>query len=47
MLSLNQHFWTLSEVNNFVSHHIQGVISAVLTKCSRDQGFIPVNKNLW
>uniref|UniRef100_A0A3Q2ZA87 Heparan-alpha-glucosaminide N-acetyltransferase n=1 Tax=Kryptolebias marmoratus TaxID=37003 RepID=A0A3Q2ZA87_KRYMA len=24
-----------------------GVISAILTKCSRDQGFIPVNKNLW
>ncbi|XP_041789111.1 heparan-alpha-glucosaminide N-acetyltransferase isoform X1 [Chelmon rostratus] len=24
-----------------------GVISAVLTKCSKDQGFIPVNKNLW
>ncbi|XP_037621339.1 heparan-alpha-glucosaminide N-acetyltransferase [Sebastes umbrosus] len=24
-----------------------GVISAVLTKCSTDQGFIPVNKNLW
>ncbi|KAM3864849.1 heparan-alpha-glucosaminide N-acetyltransferase [Diretmus argenteus] len=26
---------------------ILGTISAVLTKCSRDQGFIPVNKNLW
>ncbi|XP_026214918.1 LOW QUALITY PROTEIN: heparan-alpha-glucosaminide N-acetyltransferase [Anabas testudineus] len=26
---------------------ILGVLSAVLTKCSRDQGFIPVNKNLW
>ncbi|XP_041112910.1 heparan-alpha-glucosaminide N-acetyltransferase isoform X2 [Polyodon spathula] len=24
-----------------------GGISAILTKCSRDQGFIPVNKNLW
>ncbi|XP_037554208.1 heparan-alpha-glucosaminide N-acetyltransferase [Nematolebias whitei] len=24
-----------------------GAISAVLTKCSSDQGFIPVNKNLW
>uniref|UniRef100_A0A8C8DCM2 Heparan-alpha-glucosaminide N-acetyltransferase n=1 Tax=Oryzias sinensis TaxID=183150 RepID=A0A8C8DCM2_9TELE len=24
-----------------------GVISAVLTRCSTDQGFIPVNKNLW
>uniref|UniRef100_A0A8C4NZP7 Heparan-alpha-glucosaminide N-acetyltransferase n=1 Tax=Dicentrarchus labrax TaxID=13489 RepID=A0A8C4NZP7_DICLA len=26
---------------------VLGVISAVLTKCSTDQGFIPVNKNLW
>ncbi|XP_071757941.2 heparan-alpha-glucosaminide N-acetyltransferase isoform X1 [Centroberyx gerrardi] len=26
---------------------VLGIISAVLTKCSRDQGFIPVNKNLW
>ncbi|XP_031727819.1 heparan-alpha-glucosaminide N-acetyltransferase isoform X1 [Anarrhichthys ocellatus] len=24
-----------------------GVISAILTKCSTDKGFIPVNKNLW
>lgn len=24
-----------------------GVLSAVLTKCSTNQGFIPVNKNLW
>uniref|UniRef100_A0A8D3CPI2 Heparan-alpha-glucosaminide N-acetyltransferase n=1 Tax=Scophthalmus maximus TaxID=52904 RepID=A0A8D3CPI2_SCOMX len=24
-----------------------GAISALLTKCSTDQGFIPVNKNLW
>lgn len=24
-----------------------GVISAVLTKCSTEKGFIPVNKNLW
>ncbi|XP_076001429.1 heparan-alpha-glucosaminide N-acetyltransferase isoform X2 [Genypterus blacodes] len=24
-----------------------GIISAILTKCSRDEGFIPVNKNLW
>ncbi|XP_055498302.1 LOW QUALITY PROTEIN: heparan-alpha-glucosaminide N-acetyltransferase-like [Leucoraja erinacea] len=24
-----------------------GVISAFLTKCSKDHGFIPVNKNLW
>ncbi|XP_062987748.1 heparan-alpha-glucosaminide N-acetyltransferase [Elgaria multicarinata webbii] len=26
---------------------LMGVISIVLTKCSKDQGFIPVNKNLW
>ncbi|XP_062865256.1 heparan-alpha-glucosaminide N-acetyltransferase [Trichomycterus rosablanca] len=26
---------------------ILGVISAVLTKCSKEHGFIPVNKNLW
>jgi len=26
---------------------IKGIISAVLTKCSRNEGFIPVNKNLW
>ncbi|XP_067828430.1 heparan-alpha-glucosaminide N-acetyltransferase [Heptranchias perlo] len=24
-----------------------GIISAVLTKCRREEGFIPVNKNLW
>ncbi|XP_069096296.1 heparan-alpha-glucosaminide N-acetyltransferase-like isoform X1 [Pleurodeles waltl] len=24
-----------------------GILSAILTKCSRDEGFIPVNKNLW
>uniref|UniRef100_A0A8C8S559 Heparan-alpha-glucosaminide N-acetyltransferase n=1 Tax=Pelusios castaneus TaxID=367368 RepID=A0A8C8S559_9SAUR len=24
-----------------------GIISAFLTKCSKDEGFIPVNKNLW
>ncbi|XP_061101533.1 heparan-alpha-glucosaminide N-acetyltransferase isoform X2 [Conger conger] len=24
-----------------------GIISAILTKCSKDQGFIPINKNLW
>ncbi|KAL4640292.1 heparan-alpha-glucosaminide N-acetyltransferase isoform X1 [Arapaima gigas] len=26
---------------------ILGIISAILTKCSKDHGFIPVNKNLW
>ncbi|XP_030060837.1 heparan-alpha-glucosaminide N-acetyltransferase-like [Microcaecilia unicolor] len=24
-----------------------GIISAVLTKCTQDEGFIPINKNLW
>ncbi|XP_039607023.1 heparan-alpha-glucosaminide N-acetyltransferase isoform X1 [Polypterus senegalus] len=24
-----------------------GILSAVLTRCSKDKGFIPVNKNLW
>ncbi|XP_048385565.2 heparan-alpha-glucosaminide N-acetyltransferase [Stegostoma tigrinum] len=24
-----------------------GIVSAILTKCSKDRGFIPVNKNLW
>ncbi|MEE6488716.1 hypothetical protein FKM82_015334, partial [Ascaphus truei] len=24
-----------------------GIISAILTKCTRDEGFIPVNKSLW
>lgn len=24
-----------------------GIISAILTRCSTDQGFIPVNKNMW
>ncbi|XP_072280582.1 heparan-alpha-glucosaminide N-acetyltransferase-like isoform X2 [Pyxicephalus adspersus] len=26
---------------------LQGTVSAILTKCTRDEGFIPVNKNLW
>ncbi|XP_048458489.1 heparan-alpha-glucosaminide N-acetyltransferase isoform X2 [Rhincodon typus] len=26
---------------------LQGIVSAILTKCSKDHGFIPVNKNLW
>ncbi|KAJ8248170.1 hypothetical protein GJAV_G00239110 [Gymnothorax javanicus] len=24
-----------------------GIITAIFSKCTRDQGFIPVNKNLW
>lgn len=26
---------------------LQGIISAVLTSCSTNQGLIPINKNLW
>nr|XP_026647760.1 heparan-alpha-glucosaminide N-acetyltransferase isoform X2 [Zonotrichia albicollis] len=26
---------------------VMGVISAILTKCSKEEGFIPINKNLW
>ncbi|KAJ8412813.1 hypothetical protein AAFF_G00117640 [Aldrovandia affinis] len=26
---------------------LQGIGAALLSKCTRDQGFIPVNKNLW
>lgn len=31
----------------FIWGLILGIISAILTRCSRDHGFIPVNKNLW
>ncbi|XP_041068164.1 heparan-alpha-glucosaminide N-acetyltransferase isoform X3 [Carcharodon carcharias] len=31
----------------FIWSILLGVISAILTKCSKDHGFIPVNKNLW
>ncbi|XP_069048143.1 heparan-alpha-glucosaminide N-acetyltransferase [Lepisosteus oculatus] len=26
---------------------VLGIVSAILTKCSKDHGYIPVNKNLW
>uniref|UniRef100_A0A674ITN4 Heparan-alpha-glucosaminide N-acetyltransferase n=1 Tax=Terrapene triunguis TaxID=2587831 RepID=A0A674ITN4_9SAUR len=29
------------------NHLFQGIISAILTKCSKDEGYIPANKNLW
>ncbi|KFZ66804.1 Heparan-alpha-glucosaminide N-acetyltransferase [Podiceps cristatus] len=32
---------------NFSNFLFQGIISAVLTKCSKEEGFIPINKNLW
>ncbi|XP_067413049.1 heparan-alpha-glucosaminide N-acetyltransferase isoform X2 [Emydura macquarii macquarii] len=31
----------------FIWSVVMGAISAILTKCSKDEGFIPVNKNLW
>ncbi|KFP56436.1 Heparan-alpha-glucosaminide N-acetyltransferase, partial [Cariama cristata] len=31
-------------ISNFL---FQGIISAILTKCSKEEGFIPINKNLW
>ncbi|XP_075785404.1 heparan-alpha-glucosaminide N-acetyltransferase isoform X2 [Pelodiscus sinensis] len=31
----------------FIWSIVLGIISAILTKCSKDEGFIPVNKNLW
>ncbi|KAG8435025.1 hypothetical protein GDO86_013114 [Hymenochirus boettgeri] len=38
----------LSILKRFLSWaFILGIISAILTKCTRDEGFIPVNKNLW
>ncbi|XP_057267016.1 heparan-alpha-glucosaminide N-acetyltransferase isoform X2 [Pezoporus wallicus] len=26
---------------------VMGIVSAILTKCSKEDGFIPINKNLW
>ncbi|NXP15983.1 HGNAT acetyltransferase, partial [Thinocorus orbignyianus] len=26
---------------------VMGIVSAILTKCSKEEGFIPINKNLW
>ncbi|KFO07002.1 Heparan-alpha-glucosaminide N-acetyltransferase, partial [Balearica regulorum gibbericeps] len=31
----------------FSNFLFQGIISAILTKCSKEEGFIPINKNLW
>ncbi|KAG8593749.1 hypothetical protein GDO81_000938 [Engystomops pustulosus] len=41
----NQHKQVL--VRFFTWSVFMGVISAILTKCSSNEGFIPVNKNLW
>lgn len=32
---------------NLFYFHPQGISAAILSKCKRDGGFIPVNKNLW
>uniref|UniRef100_A0A8D3C3S1 Heparan-alpha-glucosaminide N-acetyltransferase catalytic domain-containing protein n=1 Tax=Scophthalmus maximus TaxID=52904 RepID=A0A8D3C3S1_SCOMX len=39
--------WLLGENHIYKTPSSRGAISALLTKCSTDQGFIPVNKNLW
>ncbi|NXL66358.1 HGNAT acetyltransferase, partial [Chordeiles acutipennis] len=31
----------------FIWSIVMGIISAILTKCSKEEGFIPINKNLW
>ncbi|XP_064918533.1 heparan-alpha-glucosaminide N-acetyltransferase isoform X2 [Columba livia] len=31
----------------FIWTIVMGIISAILTKCSKEEGFIPINKNLW
>uniref|UniRef100_A0A8V0XYN5 Heparan-alpha-glucosaminide N-acetyltransferase n=1 Tax=Gallus gallus TaxID=9031 RepID=A0A8V0XYN5_CHICK len=31
----------------FIWSVVMGIISAILTKCSKEEGFIPINKNLW
>nr|XP_005284014.1 heparan-alpha-glucosaminide N-acetyltransferase isoform X1 [Chrysemys picta bellii] len=31
----------------FIWSVVMGIISAILTKCSKDEGYIPANKNLW
>ncbi|KAE8631507.1 hypothetical protein XENTR_v10001219 [Xenopus tropicalis] len=45
VLYKNQHKYVL--VRFFSWAIIMGVLSAVLTKCSTNEGIIPVNKNLW
>ncbi|XP_073493089.1 heparan-alpha-glucosaminide N-acetyltransferase [Phyllobates terribilis] len=45
VLYKNQHKQVL--VRFFTWSVFLGVISAILTKCSTNEGFIPVNKNLW
>ncbi|XP_019389715.1 PREDICTED: heparan-alpha-glucosaminide N-acetyltransferase isoform X2 [Crocodylus porosus] len=41
----DQHKQILSRF--FIWSLIMAVVSAALTKCSKDEGFIPINKNLW
>ncbi|XP_025064513.1 heparan-alpha-glucosaminide N-acetyltransferase [Alligator sinensis] len=41
----DQHKQILSRF--FIWSLIMAVISVALTKCSKDEGFIPINKNLW
>ncbi|XP_066852373.1 heparan-alpha-glucosaminide N-acetyltransferase isoform X2 [Anser cygnoides] len=41
----DQHKQILSRF--FIWSIVMGIISAILTKCSKEEGFIPINKNLW
>lgn len=43
-LSISEMLQWLYKLSNFL---FQGIISAILTKCSKEEGFIPINKNLW
>ncbi|XP_074849967.1 heparan-alpha-glucosaminide N-acetyltransferase isoform X2 [Carettochelys insculpta] len=45
LLYKDQHKQIISRF--FIWSVVMGIISAILTKCSKDEGFIPVNKNLW
>uniref|UniRef100_A0A8B9S7M7 Heparan-alpha-glucosaminide N-acetyltransferase n=1 Tax=Apteryx owenii TaxID=8824 RepID=A0A8B9S7M7_APTOW len=45
LLYKDQHKQIMSRF--FIWSIVMGIISAALTKCSKDEGIIPVNKNLW
>ncbi|NXG37298.1 HGNAT acetyltransferase, partial [Dromaius novaehollandiae] len=45
LLYKDQHKQIMSRF--FIWSIVMGIISAALTKCSKDEGFIPINKNLW
>ncbi|NWX91701.1 HGNAT acetyltransferase, partial [Nothoprocta pentlandii] len=45
LLYKDQHKQIMSRF--FIWSIVMGIISAALTKCSKNEGFIPINKNLW